>query len=115
MPRIGAGNWFSVNQRRFIFGYFFLRFPLSLSIAETVFDFSGKLISFDITGLPSAILPFKNVFSFCHFNLLLFFEVLVMIRILPTDIETFQTAHLTAINRQSDASSAKNRFKFMGS
>ena len=55
----------------FALGYFFLGFPISLSIAEAIFDFAGKLVSFDIARLPSAVLPFEDVFAFGHVDILL--------------------------------------------
>ena len=70
---ICARNRLPTDQSCFALGYFFLGFPISLSIAEAIFDFAGKLVSFDIARLPSAVLPFENVFAFCNFDTLLVF------------------------------------------
>ena len=44
---ICARNRLPTDQSRFALGYFFLGFPISLSIAEAIFDFAGKLPSID--------------------------------------------------------------------
>ena len=67
--RIGW-NGLSIHQCGFIFRNLFLRFTVCFSVAKAIFDFSGKLVSFDIACLPSTIFPMENVFSFCHFNYL---------------------------------------------
>lgn len=63
-------NGLSIHKCGFILRNLFLRFTVCFSVAKAIFDFSGKLIPFDIACLPSTIFPVENVFSFCHFNYL---------------------------------------------
>ena len=54
--RIGW-NGLSIHKCGFILRNLFLRFTVCFSVAKAIFDFSGKLVPFDIAYLPSTIFP----------------------------------------------------------
>ena len=68
---ICARNRLPTDHSRFALGYFFLGFPISLSIAEAIFDFAGELMSFDIVRFPSAVFPLEDVFAFGYVDIFL--------------------------------------------
>lgn len=73
------------------------------SVAKAIFDFSGKLVPFDIACLPSTIFPMENVFSFCHFNYLRqFFSPANGCTYIVTDIcNRFLTAYSASCRRHA--------------